>query len=248
MTQNQGNPPVSGMQPPGDQAQIGGKPNKNGDGPLHQLFMSSNRECMNLFLLRSKACELRNSLNNIIQTLHVCPDRIAWGTALEQFGALNIQYYHLLDQLRPMLKHWVVHPKVVDASNHEILPLMMSTRVLPDMEKEESELLNNHEAAHRNTPAKNQYVSLLAEIEEFNSLIDNLTTMRRDGNGSGILNAKNDLIAQIKAPISKSSAAALETLQKQTAAGGRPGRKLLGGKSSGAEMLLLAATRGDGLR
>mmetsp|Transcript_41533 Transcript_41533/g.104426 ORF Transcript_41533/g.104426 Transcript_41533/m.104426 type:complete len:258 (-) Transcript_41533:168-941(-) len=249
-------------------------------GPDDRLFMSSNRDCMNLSLvslleavhsmlaevlhicqpritstarmcnsqLRNKANELRNSLDHMLQTLHVCPDRVAWATALEQFGSLNIQYYHLVDQLRPMLKHWVVHPRVVDATNHEILPLMMSTRILPDMEKEETELLKNHESAHSNTPAKGQYVELLAEIEEFNSLVDFLTTQKSQAAGPGPLSAKNALLAQIKAPLSKSSAAAVSTLQKQGQARAQSARKGAGAKAVGADLLLLAAVRGEGLK
>mmetsp|Transcript_12950 Transcript_12950/g.33285 ORF Transcript_12950/g.33285 Transcript_12950/m.33285 type:complete len:133 (-) Transcript_12950:171-569(-) len=129
-----------------------------------------------------------------------------------------------------------------------VLPLMMSTRILPDMEKEETELLKNHESAHSNTPAKGQYVELLAEIEEFNSLVDFLTTQKSQAAGPGPLSAKNALLAQIKAPLSKSSAAAVSTLQKQGQARAQSARKGAGAKAVGADLLLLAAVRGEGLK
>mmetsp|Transcript_12947 Transcript_12947/g.33275 ORF Transcript_12947/g.33275 Transcript_12947/m.33275 type:complete len:126 (-) Transcript_12947:171-548(-) len=125
---------------------------------------------------------------------------------------------------------------------------MMSTRILPDMEKEETELLKNHESAHSNTPAKGQYVELLAEIEEFNSLVDFLTTQKSQAAGPGPLSAKNALLAQIKAPLSKSSAAAVSTLQKQGQARAQSARKGAGAKAVGADLLLLAAVRGEGLK
>mmetsp|Transcript_28581 Transcript_28581/g.68095 ORF Transcript_28581/g.68095 Transcript_28581/m.68095 type:complete len:140 (-) Transcript_28581:475-894(-) len=73
---------------------------------------------MNLAQFRAKANELRQSLEQILNTLHVCPDKIEWAAALDHFSVLNVQYYNLVGQLRPMLKHWAVHPKVANQENN----------------------------------------------------------------------------------------------------------------------------------
>mmetsp|Transcript_22244 Transcript_22244/g.61722 ORF Transcript_22244/g.61722 Transcript_22244/m.61722 type:complete len:246 (-) Transcript_22244:361-1098(-) len=231
----------------------GAPPEQNGsagDDPLKQLLMSASRECMNLSLLRTKAEDLRQSLEQIIQALQFAPNSVEWGATIDQFNLLSVQYYNLIGQLRPTLKHYVVHPKVVNEQNHEVLPLMMSTRVLPEMEKEEAVLMKNHHARHGNTSAEIQYITLQGEIEAFNSLIDHLTIPKQSVRDSGLLDSKSALCAEILAPLAKSSAAAMSKLRAD-AAGGQPftaQRQQMGGRLQGPDLLLAAATRGEGLR
>uniref|UniRef100_A0A061QRA6 Mediator of RNA polymerase II transcription subunit 8 n=1 Tax=Tetraselmis sp. GSL018 TaxID=582737 RepID=A0A061QRA6_9CHLO len=98
------------------QGPVGGTSESSQDGQFKHLLLSSNREGMNLAQFRAKANELRQSLEQILNTLHVCPDKIEWAAALDHFSVLNVQYYNLVGQLRPMLKHWAVHPKVMSTS------------------------------------------------------------------------------------------------------------------------------------
>lgn len=44
---------------------------------------------------------------------------------------VNVQFQYLLDQLRPLLRHSVAHPKSVNATNAPILPIMLATKLLP---------------------------------------------------------------------------------------------------------------------
>jgi len=67
---------------------------------------------------------------------------------------------------------------------------MMSSRALPEMEAEEAELLKAHQELHGNSSVNDNYVAVLSEIEEFNSLIDSLMQTKARAADLGLLHPK----------------------------------------------------------
>lgn len=53
---------------------------------------------------------------------------------------LNVQWQQLELELRPLLRHYVAHPISVNQSNAPILPIMLASKPLPEMEEGEAEL------------------------------------------------------------------------------------------------------------
>lgn len=67
--------------------------------------------------------------------------------ALERYGVLNVQWQQLEEELRPLLKHYVAHPISVNQSNAHILPILLASKALPEMEARDMELLDELYAA-----------------------------------------------------------------------------------------------------
>lgn len=67
--------------------------------------------------------------------------------ALERYGVLNVQWQQLEEELRPLLKHYVAHPISVNQSNAHVLPILLASKALPEMEARDAELLEGLHAA-----------------------------------------------------------------------------------------------------
>lgn len=67
--------------------------------------------------------------------------------ALDKFAVLNVQLQHMETQLRPLLQHYVVHPRSVNQTNAPVLPIMLATKLLPEQEAEREAALAGDAAA-----------------------------------------------------------------------------------------------------
>ena len=63
---------------------------------------------------------------------------------MDKFAVMNVQLQHMKEQLRPVTKHYVVHPKSVNQSNANKLPIMLATRRLPGQEEEVDRMLEQY--------------------------------------------------------------------------------------------------------
>ena len=63
---------------------------------------------------------------------------------VDKFAVMNVQLQHLKEQLRPVTKHYVVHPKSVNQSNANKLPIMLATRRLPGQDEEVDMMLEQY--------------------------------------------------------------------------------------------------------
>lgn len=93
--------------------------------------------------VRSRAEELRRSMDQLGVALSLAADRVAWADALERFGVLCVQWAQLEPEVRPLLKHYVAHPVSVNQSNAAALPILLASRGLPDAEAADAALLED---------------------------------------------------------------------------------------------------------
>lgn len=54
---------------------------------------------------------------------------------------INVQLQQLQAQIRHLLEHYIVKPHSVNQSNAPVLPILLSTKLLPDQEKEREKAL-----------------------------------------------------------------------------------------------------------
>ena len=100
---------------------------------------------------------------------------------VDKFSVAQWQYSNALDQLRASLKHWVVHPKLVDeALARGLQNGMLSPKALPEQEAEDDALV---EASKREGLG---YESLQAQMEHVDGIIDFLSGAGTEG-GAGVL-------------------------------------------------------------
>lgn len=203
-----------------------------GSDALKQQLLGSGKGQMNLQALRERGLALRKSIEDFIEILHYQPHLLTWENSLKQFLVMGVRHQQLVDQLSPLLKFYVSHPKAVNQANADIIPLLLSTMKLPEMEAEEQQLLQNNIAQ---SSAKSLYEDLGDQVEAFNQLLRDITEYRADQAGSGILDPKGPQRGQISQDLKK----AINEVEISSAA--EPDN------SAEAKALLAAAMTGEGL-
>eukprot|EP00249_Psilotum_nudum_P022862 c28663_g1_i2 orf=228-1868(+) len=94
---------------------------------------------LNLESIRTRAQDLFNAISRILHTFQTSPQH-KWSEVLSQFSMVNIELLTFVEDIKPILKMFVVHPKNVNAESAQILPIMLSSKLLPEMEAEETSL------------------------------------------------------------------------------------------------------------
>ncbi|EFN57634.1 hypothetical protein CHLNCDRAFT_142742 [Chlorella variabilis] len=220
---------------------------------LKELLLGSGSGQLNLSAVRARAEELKRSLDQIIQGLQFAADRVQWPDVLDRFAVINVQYQHLLDALRPLLRQFAAYPRSVNQTNAPILPIMLATKLLPEMEGEEAELLQELEAERRRRGGEGQAAAAaqLSMAEQFawvqdqeqqlNHLIDQLA--REEGSPLGERRRK-----EVQAAAAKAAAATAAPATRPPAPAARQPQQGGPPRGPGApDPLLAAVTFGTGL-
>ncbi|KAK9805476.1 hypothetical protein WJX72_000336 [[Myrmecia] bisecta] len=213
---------------------------------FRRLLMGNAKGNMNLNAVKARGEDLRKSLDQIVTALQFNAHNIKWNDILNRFAVLNVQYHNLAEQLRPLLKHYVVFPKSVNQQNATILPIMLASKALPEMEAEEAELLAGHHAAMGSMRVEEQYEALGAETDNLNRVIDQLTAGGAGG-AMGVLHPQHPLQLGLGKTLRASAATSGSTL-KRAGSGARGGSQAKRRKLEAADALMAALTSGDGLR
>lgn len=148
-----------------------------GDGAFRELLSGANKGSMNLAAVEARALDLQRSLDEMLTGLTHNARNISWADTLDRFSVLNVQFQHLSGQLRPLAKHYIAHPKAVDQdpAAARVLPIMLATKLVPDLECRRAAHLDAHRRQAGNASASAQYDSLLEATERFNAGIERLT-------------------------------------------------------------------------
>ncbi|KFM22908.1 hypothetical protein F751_6417 [Auxenochlorella protothecoides] len=144
---------------------------------IKSVLMGSGKGEMNLAAVRSRAEELRRSIDQLMHALSVAASRVQWSDALERYGVLNVQWQQLEEELRPLLKHYVAHPISVNQSNAHVLPILLASKALPEMEARDAELLEGLHAATGTSglPPEQQLALIMEHSEALCRAIDGVT-------------------------------------------------------------------------
>ena len=90
---------------------------------------------MGLGELRSRAAELRRTLDELARVLASRPEALLWRDVLEKFGVAGVQAGALAaacGRRAPLAAAYAAHPCSVSALNAAALPVMLSTAPLPE--------------------------------------------------------------------------------------------------------------------
>ncbi|KAK4763988.1 hypothetical protein SAY87_013426 [Trapa incisa] len=87
-----------------------------------------------------------------------------WQDILGQYSMVNLELFNIIDEIRKVSKAFVVHPKNVNAENSMILPVMLSSKLLPEMETDDN--LKKDQLLHglQNLPIALQIEKMKARI------------------------------------------------------------------------------------
>ncbi|XP_055828766.1 mediator of RNA polymerase II transcription subunit 8 isoform X3 [Solanum dulcamara] len=123
---------------------------------------------LNLESVKTRAVSLFKAISRILEDF----DAIArtnsvpkWQDILGQFSMVNLELYNIVEDIKKVSKAFVVHPKNVNAENAAILPVMLSSKLLPEMEVEDN-------AKREQLLHSMQNLSVASQIEKLKVRID----------------------------------------------------------------------------
>ncbi|KAG6428015.1 hypothetical protein SASPL_112263 [Salvia splendens] len=96
---------------------------------------------LNLDSVKTRAISLFKAISRILEELDAIARANAtpkWQDVLGQFSMVNLELYNIVEDIKNVSKAFVVHPKNVNAENATILPVMLSSKLLPEMETEDN--------------------------------------------------------------------------------------------------------------
>nr|XP_017227451.1 PREDICTED: mediator of RNA polymerase II transcription subunit 8 isoform X2 [Daucus carota subsp. sativus] len=108
--------------------------------PVERLNQAVQQQ-LNLESVKTRAISLFKAVSRILDEF----DAIAranslpkWQDVLSQFSMVNLELYNIVEDIKKVSKAFVVHPKNVNAQNATILPVMLSSKLLPEMEMDDN--------------------------------------------------------------------------------------------------------------
>ncbi|CAN5951690.1 unnamed protein product [Sphagnum jensenii] len=126
---------------------------------------------LNLASLRTRTQDLHNAISRILHAFTTQPS-LKWSEVLGQFAMVNVELLNLVEDIKPILKVFVVYPKNVNAENSTILPIMLSSKLLPEMEAEEATMKEQILAGISSLPVHAQNEKIQRQIETVRLVCD----------------------------------------------------------------------------
>ncbi|KAL2243107.1 UNVERIFIED_CONTAM: Mediator of RNA polymerase II transcription subunit 8 [Sesamum indicum] len=96
---------------------------------------------LNLDSVKTRAISLFKAISRILEDFDTIARTNAvpkWQDILGQFSMVNLELYNIVEDIKNVSKAFVVHPKNVNAENATILPVMLSSKLLPEMEMDDN--------------------------------------------------------------------------------------------------------------
>ncbi|KAH9573495.1 hypothetical protein CY35_01G003700 [Sphagnum magellanicum] len=126
---------------------------------------------LNLASLRTRTQDLHNAISRILHAFTTQPS-LKWSEVLGQFAMVNVELLNLVEDIKPILKVFVVYPKNVNAENSTILPIMLSSKLLPEMEAEEAIMKEQILSGISSLPVHAQNEKIQRQIETVRVVCD----------------------------------------------------------------------------
>ncbi|GAB4849942.1 hypothetical protein Ancab_029242 [Ancistrocladus abbreviatus] len=123
---------------------------------------------LNLESVKTRAISLFKTISRIIEELNVIARSNAvpkWQDVLGQFSMVNLELFNIVEDIKKVSKAFVVYPKNLTAENAAILPVMLSSKLLPEMEADDNSKREQLLHGMQNLPISSQIDKLKARID-----------------------------------------------------------------------------------
>ncbi|CAN6211314.1 unnamed protein product [Urochloa humidicola] len=129
--------PGPGAPPPGAAA------GEQQAAPRVERLSAGVQQQLNLEGMRARAVGLYKAISRILKDFDVIARTNPaaspkWQDALGQFSMVSMELFKIVEDIKNVSKVFVVYPRNVNAENAPILPVMLSSKLLPEMEVEET--------------------------------------------------------------------------------------------------------------
>lgn len=123
---------------------------------------------LNLESVKTRALGLSKAISRILEDFNAIALTNAtpkWQDILGQFSMVNMELFNIVEDIKKVSKAFVVHPKNVNGENALILPVMLSSKLLPEMEAEDNAKREQLLSGMGNFPISAQLEKLKARID-----------------------------------------------------------------------------------
>ncbi|MQM00037.1 hypothetical protein Taro_032773 [Colocasia esculenta] len=123
---------------------------------------------LNLESVKTRAVGLFKAISRILEEFDAIARANAvpkWQDVLGQFSMVNLELYNIVEDIKKVSKAFVVYPKNVNAESATILPVMLSSKLLPEMEVEDNSKREQLLHGMQNLPIPMQIEKLKARID-----------------------------------------------------------------------------------
>uniref|UniRef100_A0A1D1YK23 Putative mediator of RNA polymerase II transcription subunit 8 n=1 Tax=Anthurium amnicola TaxID=1678845 RepID=A0A1D1YK23_9ARAE len=123
---------------------------------------------LNLESVKTRAVGLFKAISRILEEFDAIARANAvpkWQDVLGQFSMVNMELFSIVEDIKKVSKAFVVYPKNVNAENATILPVMLSSKLLPEMEAEDNSKREQLLHGMQNLPIPMQIEKLKARID-----------------------------------------------------------------------------------
>ncbi|XP_015630840.1 mediator of RNA polymerase II transcription subunit 8 isoform X1 [Oryza sativa Japonica Group] len=142
--------------------------------PRTERLSAGVQQQLNLEGMRARAVGLYKAISRILEDF----DAIAranpnaspkWQDVLGQFSMVSMELFNIVEDIKKVSKVFVVYPRNVNAENAAILPVMLSSKLLPEMEAEEATKRDNLLSGITNLTVSGQIEKLKTRIDMIGS-------------------------------------------------------------------------------
>ncbi|KAI7750466.1 hypothetical protein M8C21_028937, partial [Ambrosia artemisiifolia] len=122
---------------------------------------------LNLESVKTRAISLFKAISRILEDFDLLArtNSVPKHDVSSQFSMVNLELYNIVEDIKKVSKAFVVHPKNVNAENAAILPVMISSKLLPEIEADDN-------AKREQLLYGMQNLSIPAQIEKLKARID----------------------------------------------------------------------------
>ncbi|XP_014621635.1 mediator of RNA polymerase II transcription subunit 8 isoform X2 [Glycine max] len=123
---------------------------------------------LNLKQVKTRAISLFKAISRILEDFEAygrTNSTPKWQDILGQYSMVNLELFNIVDDIKKVSKAFLVHPKNVNADNATILPVMLSSKLLPEMETDDTAKRDQLLLGMQNLPIPTQIEKLKARLD-----------------------------------------------------------------------------------
>lgn len=127
---------------------------------------------LNLEDVKNRAMDLFKAITRIREQLEGNAN-VKWQDVLSQFSVVNVSLVKIVDDIKKVSKAFVIYPKNVNQENSTKLPVMLSSKLFPEMELEETTRRQQILQGISNLPVQTQVEKLKSRIDAIAAACNN---------------------------------------------------------------------------
>ncbi|WVZ65843.1 hypothetical protein U9M48_015142 [Paspalum notatum var. saurae] len=167
-------PGALGVAPSAGAPAPGSAPGEQQAAPRAERLSAGVQQQLNLEGMRARAVGLYKAIARILEDFEIIARTNPtaspkWQDVLGQFSMVSMELFNIVEDIKKVSKVFVVYPRNVNAETATILPVMLSSKLLPEMEAEETTKREQLLSGISNLPVPTQIEKIKVRIDMIGS-------------------------------------------------------------------------------